>query len=126
MIKDIFLPHINKLSSKFDEPNLLAEINQSIANGESFVQQADNSLAVIKFVFDEQNRIGIHVWVGINLKGKSLHYRFIEALQSAKATGVNFIRFETKRKGFDRIAPKLGFFKLGEREGFTVWQREVN
>lgn len=44
----------------------------------------------------------------------------------AKATNMAFIRFETKRKGFVKLGARFGYERIGQRNDYTIYQKEVN
>lgn len=124
MIDPIFIPHIQKFSKRFDEPDLLNCIQASLSDKSAFISRHGLSLAINKFIFKGE-KLGLHVWLGIALDNQSFIRHFNSTLQSAKAAELKFIQFETKRRGWEKKATQLGFINSGVRDGYTIWTKEV-
>lgn len=123
MIPEKYMPHIRKLARQ--DTDLLSDLESNLSNGKAFITEIEDSLSVGRFIFDVEQRMGLHVWVGISLNRYSFMAHFNAANLLCKMCGVQFLQFETKRKGFERTAPKLGFKQHGVRDGYTIWKKEV-
>lgn len=57
----------------------------------------------------------LHVWIGASYHGHcDLNAALAEVLELARKAGARFIRFGSHRRGWDRVAPRLGFVRDGD------------
>lgn len=126
MLPEQFIPDIEALGKRFNEPALLAQVTQAIQDGQAMPVAYDNTLIIMKPIKDHQDRIGMFVWIGIHRtqKGVGRYFQLVHSM--AKASKMNFIRFETKRKGFVKLGARFGYERIGQRNDYTIYQKEVN
>lgn len=125
MLPEKFIPLIERLGQRFGEPELLTVVTEALQTGNAIPVYHMNMLLILKPVFDGIGRPGILAWVGIHTDGQSMAEDFTFIYRMAKATGMQFIRFETKRKGFVKLAARYGYRPVGMREDYTIYQKEV-
>jgi hypothetical protein len=126
MLPEEFFPDIDALGKRFNEPNLLAQVKAAIHSGQAIPFTYTDTLIVMRPILDHQDRIGMLVWIGIHRAQKGVSKYFQLVLSIAKASNMAFIRFETKRKGFVKLGARFGYERIGQRNDYTIYQREVN
>ncbi|MBB67929.1 MAG: hypothetical protein CMP19_10400 [Rickettsiales bacterium] len=126
MLPEKFIPDIEALGKRFNEPELLAQVKSAVNRGKAVPVTYHDTLIIMRPIFDHQDRVGVLVWVGIHKGRTGISKYFHIVLSMAKATGMHFIRFETKRKGFVKLGARFGYEQIGQRKNFTIYQREVN
>lgn len=125
MIPEKFIPSLEKLASKYNEPDLIINLCDAIRNEQAFPVFHYDMFFVFKPIIIE-SRKGILVWVGIHSNRSSQERDFNSFEKLAKVSQCEFLRFETKRKGFKRHAPKYGYHHIGKREDYDIYQKEVS
>ena len=121
-----FYPDIKALGKRYDEPELLAQVKQAIQSGDAVPVTTKETLIIVKPIYDHQSRTGMLVWVGIHRAQKGVGKYFQLVLDMAKSADMRFIRFETKRKGFAKLGARFGYERIGQRNDYTIYQKEVN
>lgn len=125
MLPEKFIPDIEALGKRFNEPQLLAQVKSAVSRGKAIPFTYQDTLIIMRPVMDHQDRAGVLVWVGIHKGRKGVGKYFHIVLSMAKATGMHFIRFETKRKGFVKLGARFGYEKIGQRNEYAIYQKEV-
>ncbi|PHS59289.1 MAG: hypothetical protein COB03_03070 [Alteromonas sp.] len=126
MLPEEFIPDIEALGQRFNEPKLLSQVTEAIQLNIATPIYRKNTLIILRPIIDDYDRVGMLVWVGIHKNPKGVGEYFHLVLSMAKASGMKFIRFETKRKGFAKLGARYGYQRIGQREDYTVYQIEVN
>lgn len=126
MLPEKFIPDIEALGKRFNEPELLAQVSTAIHSGRAVPITHDDTLIIMRPIYDHQERLGMFVWVGIHKSRLDVGRYFHFVLSMAKASRMAFIRFETKRKGFVKLGARFGYERIGQRNDYTIYQKEVN
>jgi hypothetical protein len=119
MVPNKFLPDIARLSSRYGKPNLLAELNKALSNDKAFLLSQDRFL----FVFKEISEQGVLIWLGIHKYKPMAVPDYLAIEKMIKHSGYKYIQFETKRRGFKKLASQHGYVAKGLRDGFTIWEK---
>ena len=110
---------INALATRTQEPNLLNDIQHALHAGRAMCFGDNENCIVVKPLAG-----GMHIWLAIQQGKETLaNYSFIEEM--ARQTNIPFIQFETKRKGFDRVAVRHGYVHVGDRDNYKIWRKEL-
>lgn len=125
MFPEKFIPLIERLGQRFGEPELLTVVTEALQTGNAIPIYHQNMLLILKPMFDGLGRPGILAWVGIHTDNTSMAEDFAFIARMAKQTDQQFIRFETKRKGFVKLAARYGYRPIGMRDDYTIYQKEV-
>jgi len=126
MLPKKFIPDIEALSKRFNEPELLAQVTAAIQSGHAIPVTYTDTLIIMRPILDHQERVGMLVWVGIHKAQQGVGQYFQLVHSMAKASNMAFIRFETKRKGFVKLGARFGYKRIGQRSDYTIYQKEVN
>tara|TARA_Y100000780_G_scaffold128821_1_gene115968 strand:+ start:4724 stop:5104 length:381 start_codon:yes stop_codon:yes gene_type:complete len=126
MLKPLHRKKIQRLGERSAYPTLVEEVEQSLAKCQATLFSNDDLGIVVAKPFFHQDKFGMLVWVAIGGKCKNAIERYLPAFEAmAKRSKGKFIMFETRRKGFRRLAPKFGFIETHPRGGFFVFKKEV-
>jgi hypothetical protein len=116
-----FKDDINKL-----DPNLYNELSEAEKTGGVVTfSDPDLGLLVIKPAF-RRGGLCLFVWVAISKIGDAITRYMPMIDKMAKDQQAKSIEFETKRKGFKRIAKQHNFTQTRLRDGFFVFTKEVS
>lgn len=124
MIPEKFIPSLEKLASKYNQPDLIIQLCDAIRNDVAFPVFHYDMFFVFKPIIDNGKK-GMLAWVGIHENPQSKDRDIQSFYDMAKVSDCKFIRFETKRKGFKRHAPSYGYNFIGMREDYYIYQKEV-
>jgi hypothetical protein len=124
MIPEKFIPSLEKLASKYNEPDLIIKLCDAIRNEQAFPVFHYDMFFVFKPITVD-GRKGMLAWVGIYHDSHTCKNDIRNFEQLTKACQGEFLRFETKRKGFKRHAPKYGYLHIGKRDDYDIYQKEV-
>jgi hypothetical protein len=124
MIPEKFIPCLEKLASKYNEPDLIIKLCDAISNEQAFPVFHYDMFFVFKPLIIE-GRKGMLAWIGIHYDSQTCGNDFNSFSELAKVSQCEFLRFETKRKGFKRYAPRYGYFHIGKRDDYDIYQKEV-
>lgn len=105
-------------------PEEMKELEQSIASGRAFVFGTETD----RIVMAPRARDGIlHVviWLGISVSRDALIRLTPEVQKMTRAIGGRWAEFYTVRKGFIRIASKLGFERMPDEDGVMKFRIPV-
>lgn len=105
---DYFKQNLLNILTKGEESWIPEDIFLEVMTGRSaaFLVEADG--AVSGGMVTTARGETLHVWVLWDTSGH-LQDIFEEVRQMAKAAGFRYGSFETRRRGWDKVAPKLGF-----------------
>ena len=122
-ISNQFIEPLEKLAVSSEQPHLIPEINKAIESGKARVFYQGDFMAIIKPKVSLSKTI-CWIWVGVSLCHDNVFaYNSLENM--IKRAGFSHIQFETKRKGFERVAIKHGYRKIGIRDNFTIYDKEI-
>ncbi len=121
-----YTKELKKLELDTGYTTLTSDLESDISKGDStLIQFSRNVALVIKPIF-KSGELGLFVHLGVSRELNALH-SFNKTLDELAAlSGFKFIQFKSKRKGFARIANRLGYSALGvDKNQFTIYQKEV-
>lgn len=117
---------IQRLGELNNYPQLISQVDKALSKGKATLfSNEDLGIVVAKPIF-YKSQFGMLIWVAIGGNRKDAIASFLPHFEIiAKRSKGEFIMFETRRKGFKRLAPKFGFTETHPRDGFFVFKKEV-
>ncbi len=103
---------------------LLNEIRNAIAKDEAFCFGADD----VRMVLRPRSKNGIPyvvIWLGASIGHNNMVKYLPEVQQLTRMIGGRWVEFYTVRKGFIRVAPRLGFERLPDEDGLMKFKIPV-
>jgi hypothetical protein len=116
---------INTLGMKNNYPSLLPSVVKAIDEGKAMVFEHKNIGCVVTKPIIIDDKFGMLVWVAIGYCKDAIKKYLPFFVKMARRSGMKFIEFQTKRKGFKRLAPKFNFKEARPCDGFFVFRKEV-
>lgn len=112
---------LERIISDTGSQQLAEEIKEAIQNGMAFLFVRDNDGFVLKPVI-ENGVTGVIVWIGWG-SGNAPERHLPEVKKLARDIGARWLRFHSPRKGWLRVAPRLGWIRQpNDADGFFVFQ----
>ena len=112
---------IHRIASDTGNPNLSAELQDAIRNRVAFLFVRGTDGFVLKPVV-EQGITGVLVWVGWG-DGGAPERHLPEVKRLARLIGARWLRFHSARKGWLRVAPRMGWVRQSDdADGLHVFQ----
>lgn len=121
-----FLKQLSKIALDTEYPQLISEIKHLQQQQKIWVySNPDSCFLALKPVY-RVGQLTLFIWVGIsaNQDGLAKVMPKIEAM--AKATDCYFVEFVSTRKGFKRVAEKMGYYPVKINKQFTTYRKEVS
>lgn len=113
--------HINRIASDTGNPRLSAELQDAIRNRVAFLFVRGDDGFVLKPA-SERGTTGVLVWVGWG-DGGAPERHLPEVKRLARLIGARWLRFHSARKGWLRVAPKMGWVRQqDDADGMFVFQ----
>lgn len=119
-----FIPDIQKLANKYNEPSLFINIVKAIKKGQAYPYYQRGMLFILKPIIKDKQKT-MFVWVGIHKVHNNLANDITHLEIMAKLTGFTHIRFESTRKGFKKYAPLFGYLCVGKRNQYDIYEKKV-
>ncbi|WP_323970720.1 hypothetical protein [Aeromonas hydrophila] len=115
---------IHRIASDSGNPNLATELRDAIRNRVAFLFVRGSDGFVLKPVV-EQGVAGVLVWVGWG-DGGAPERHLPEVKRLARLIGARWLRFHSARKGWLRVAPKMGWKRQpDDADGLLVFQIDL-
>lgn len=112
---------IARIAADAGSLNLLAELQDAIRNKVAFLFVRGDDGFVLKPA-SEQGTTGVLVWVGWG-DGGAPERHLPEVKRLARLIGARWLRFHSVRKGWLRVAPKMGWLRQqDDADGMFVFQ----
>ncbi|MNO69838.1 hypothetical protein D3C76_607010 [compost metagenome] len=112
---------ITRSSTDTGNPGLSVELQDAIRNRVAFLFVRGDDGFVLK-PQAEDGVIGVLVWVGWGDGGAPERY-LPEVKRLARLIGARWLRFHSVRKGWLKVAPRMGWVRqLDDADGFYVFQ----
>ncbi len=112
---------LNRIAADTGHPNLSAELHDAIRNRVAFLFVRGDDGFVLK-PQAEDGVTGVLVWVGWG-DGGAPERHLPEVKHLARLIGARWLRFHSARKGWLRVAPKMGWVRqLDDADGLYVFQ----
>ncbi|WEA32229.1 MULTISPECIES: hypothetical protein [Aeromonas] len=112
---------INRIASDTGNPRLSAELQDAIRNRVAFLFVRGDDGFVLKPVC-EWGATGVMVWVGWG-DGGAPERHLPEVKRLARMIGARWLRFHSARRGWLRVAPKMGWVRQpDDADGLYVFQ----
>ena len=117
----LMLSPISRISRDTCNPALPAELQDAIRKGMAFLFVRGADGFVLKPVV-EQGITGVLVWVGWG-DGGAPERHLPEVKRLARLIGARWLRFHSARKGWLRVAPRMGWVRQpDDADGLYVFQ----
>ena len=117
---------IKRLGERSAYPNLINEVEDSLIRGNAVIASNDDMGTVVFRAVYHDGELGMLVWVAIGGNCRNAIANYLPKFEVMARRGYGkFIMFETRRKGFRRLAPKFGFTETRPRDGFFVFKKGV-
>ncbi|HAU4927393.1 hypothetical protein ATO50_07410 [Aeromonas hydrophila] len=112
---------ISRIAMDTSNPTLSAELHDAIQNRMAFLFVRGTDGFVLKPVV-EQGITGILVWVGWG-DGGAPERHLPEVKRLARLIGARWLRFHSARKGWLKVAPRMGWVRQpDDADGLFVFQ----
>ncbi|MGY3959547.1 hypothetical protein [Aeromonas popoffii] len=112
---------IDRIASDTRNPNLSTELQDAIQNRVAFLFVRGADGFVLKPVV-ERGVTGVLVWVGWG-DGGAPGRHLPEVKRLARLIGARWLRFHSARKGWLKVAPKMGWARQpDDADGLNVFQ----
>ena len=113
---------IRQIAEQCGDPNLPQEIYEACRNKQAFLFVRDRAGWVLK-PLSEDGIPYVLIWVAWSERTDGLLTYSDEIQFLARKIGARFLRFHTARKGFLRIAPRLGWQRQADdADGLMVFE----
>ena len=110
---------------KADHPGLFNRIRNACQNEQAFLFVKPDAGWVLK-PLAESGVVGVFIWAAWSERRDGLAHYQPEIKQLARQIGGRWLRFNTCRPGFVRLAPRLGWQRLADdSDGFMVFQQTL-
>tara|TARA_Y100000780_G_scaffold230085_1_gene251367 strand:- start:606 stop:986 length:381 start_codon:yes stop_codon:yes gene_type:complete len=117
---------IRRLGERSAYPELIDEVEGALSRGSAVIASNEDMGTVVFRATHHEGELGMLVWVAIGGKCRNAIANYLPKFELMARRGYGkFIMFETRRKGFRRLAPKFGFTETHPRDGFFVFKKEV-
>ncbi|GKV98799.1 MULTISPECIES: hypothetical protein [Pectobacterium] len=118
------LKQINRVAADSREPSLIKNIQNACCKKQAFCFGTDATQIVL--VPKSRNGIPyVFVWLAVSTEPDSIVRYLDEVKALTRMIGGRWVEFNTARKGFIRVAAKLGFERLPNEEGFMTFKIPV-
>lgn len=112
---------IARIASDIRNPNFSTELQNAIRNRVAFLFVRDADGFVLKPVV-EAGGCGVLVWAGWGSQGAPLRH-LPEVKRLARMIGARWLRFHSTRRGWLKVAPKMGWVRQpDDDDGMLVFQ----
>ncbi|MBM7070870.1 hypothetical protein JQC92_02290 [Shewanella sp. 202IG2-18] len=118
-------PKIQAIGRMSAEPDLFETINKACSDERAFLFLAPDGFIVLRPRHCRQQTF-ISVPVAYCEGGKALERYQGEVINLSRMGKAEFVQFYTARKGFDRLALKLGWSKFGCHRNLAIWRYQLN
>lgn len=112
---------LKRITRDTGSPNLPLELQDAIRDRVAFLFVRDDDGFVLK-PQSEDGVIGVLVWVGWG-DGGAPERHLPEVKRLARLIGARWLRFHSARKGWLKVAPRMGWVRQpNDADGFYVFQ----
>ena len=119
-MKDLMRNLITRIATDTGNPCLSDELQDAIRNRVVFLFVRGTDGFVLKPVM-EAGACGVLVWVGWGEQGAPVRH-LPEVKRLARMIGARWLRFHSTRRGWLKVAPKMGWVRQPDDEGMLVFQ----
>lgn len=98
-----------------ENPDEMDELHMAVGEGKARVLGTATE-RIVYAIRGEGNLRHVVVWLGISVAQDGLRRHTESMRKISAALGCGWFEFYTKRKGFIRIAPRLGFERMPDEE----------
>ncbi len=112
----------NQIGKQANIPDLFQTVKKHLIEQTSFALHNHDGFVIVRpLVIDNKKTLQVEVAYSTSKKGCLKYQESIERL--AAYLDCIQVEFYTVRKGFDRLAPRLGYVKVPCREHFILWRK---
>lgn len=115
------IPQIQQIANDISDPELTREIIEACRLEQAFLFLTGKGFVVLKPIVENGTR-RILIWIAYSKDDLSAHY-ISEIEKLGILIDAQELEFWTKRKGFLRLAPKLGFELHEVKDSFFIWRK---
>ena len=102
-------PGLEKIKTKSSEAWIPEDVYADCYSQRSWLWVLFNNDKPVGFVVLQPNGNYLHVWCGFAYEGNWLETGWEHIKQIAKAQGFTNVSFDSNRRGWDKVAGKMGF-----------------
>lgn len=118
-----FIPLIQRVAGDVNEPGLLSDIQSACRKKQAFCFGDSNTRVVLRLM-ERNGEKYILVWLGVS-RGTGALEKFNPIVTDlSRASGAEWFEFCTTRRGFTRVAGRLGFIRQPDDERGRMWFRK--
>ncbi|KZZ72401.1 hypothetical protein A3765_28525 [Oleiphilus sp. HI0130] len=120
---DWIIPHLQKIAEDSEQPNLTRDALEACLTKRAFLLISKTGFLIVKPKVRD-GKTQLLLWVAWSPAGRP-EYTEEDLNFLGRLFEVNELEFWTKRKGFARLGPRLGFEMVGIESGFNVWRKAL-
>ncbi|QKJ16231.1 hypothetical protein [Yersinia kristensenii] len=124
MLQTTFTSKLARIASDAGDPDLLIHVQDACRKKQAFCFSADDAVIVLRPRI-KQGIPYVVVWLGISSGQQGLVKYTPEVQQLTRMIGGRWAEFYTARKGFIRIARRLGFERMPDKDGLMKFKIPV-
>lgn len=124
MLQTTFTSKLARIASDAGDPALLIHVQDACRNKQAFCFSADDAVIVLRPRMKEGIPYVV-VWLGISSGPQGLVKYTPEVQSLTRMIGGRWAEFYTARKGFIRIAKRLGFERMSDKDGLMKFKIPV-
>lgn len=131
LVKVEWLKHRDRLKARIDEigaiannPELYTDIDKACSNEWAFLFLAFDDFVILQPRYQRQTTY-LDVTVAYSTKGNAILNYMPLLTMLAKKGAAQFLRFYSVRKGFDKVAPKHDWQKVGYHRNLAIWRYKL-
>ncbi|CNJ88791.1 Uncharacterised protein [Yersinia aldovae] len=124
MLQTTFISKLARIARDAGDPELLIHVRDACRKKQAFCFSADDAVIVLRPRMKEGIPYVV-VWLGIS-NGQQGLVKYTPEVQSlTRMIGGRWAEFYTTRKGFIRIAKRLGFERMPDKDGLMKFKIPV-
>lgn len=118
-----FISLINRVAVDVNEPDLFKKIKDACRKKQAFCFGDENTRVVLRLM-DRDGEKYMLVWLGISCGSSALEKFNPVVTDISRAAGAGWFEFCTTRRGFMRVAGRMGFIRQPDDELGRMWFRK--
>ncbi|MEG0716736.1 MAG: hypothetical protein RSE33_10250 [Hafnia sp.] len=118
-----FISLINRVAADVNEPDLFEKIKDACRKKQAFCFGDENTRVVLRLMARDGEKYML-VWLGISCGAGALEKFNPVVTDISRAAGAGWFEFCTTRRGFMRVAGRMGFIRQLDDELGRMWFRK--
>lgn len=120
------LKHLERIGTQAKIPGFVGRTKALLDQRRAALFIAPEGFVILRPMRIAVNNVrAVQVWAAFSDSGNAIARYWGEIKQLARDIHANHIEFHTSRRGFDRLAPRLGFVQEGKEGELTHWRAAI-